>query len=93
MKKFIFNQYVETLVLANLFLISYEKFFNHMKIGENYVILINYIKFNIISFLATVIITILDGKFKFSDNEKLKNILYFVSYAIFGLVLIFSTIV
>jgi hypothetical protein len=64
-----------------------------MKIGENYAIFINYIKFNIIAFLATVIITILDGKFKFSDNEKLKNILYFVSYAIFGLVLIFSTIV
>lgn len=93
MKKFIFNQYVETLVLANLLLISYEKFFNHMKIGENYAIFINYIKFNIIAFLVTVIITILDGKFKFSDNEKLKNILYFVSYAIFGLVLIFSTIV
>jgi hypothetical protein len=93
MKKFIFNQYVETLVLANLLLISYEKFFNHMKIGENYVVFINYIKFNIIAFLATVIITILDEKFKFSDNEKLKNILYFVSYAIFGLVLIFSTIV
>lgn len=93
MKKFIFNQYVETLVLANLLLISYEKFFNHMKIGGNYAIFINYIKFNIIAFLATVIITILDGKFKFSDNEKLKNILYFVSYAIFGLVLIFSTIV
>ena len=93
MKKFIFNQYVETLVLANLLLISYEKFFNHMKMGENYVVFINYIKFNIIAFLATVIITILDEKFKFSDNEKLKNILYFVSYAIFGLVLIFSTIV
>lgn len=93
MKKFIFNQYVETLVLANLLLISYEKFFNHMKIGENYAIFINYIKFNIIAFLATVIITILDEKFKFSDNEKLKNILYFVSYAIFGLILIFSTIV
>ena len=93
MKKFIFNQYVETLVLANLLLISYEKFFNHMKIGENYAIFINYIKFNIIAFLATVIITILDGIFKFSVNEKLKNILYFVSYAIFGLVLIFSTIV
>lgn len=93
MKKFIFNQYVETLVLANLLLISYEKFFNHMKIGENYVVFINYIKFNIIAFLATVIITVLDEKFKFSDNEKLKNILYFVSYAIFGLVLIFSTIV
>lgn len=93
MKKFIFNQYVETLVLANLLLISYEKFFNHMKIGENYAIFINYIKFNIIAFLAMVIITILDEKFKFSDNEKLKNILYFVSYAIFGLILIFSTIV
>ena len=63
MKKFIFNQYVETLVLANLLLISYEKFFNHMKIGENYAIFINYIKFNIIAFLATVIITILDGKY------------------------------
>lgn len=85
MKKFIFNQYVDALILANL------TFFIYQIVYDTLILKTSYVVFNIVAFFVILLIVVLEEKFNYNDRKILKNLLYFVSYTVFILALSFLT--
>ena len=85
MKKFIFNQYVDALILANL------TFFIYQIVYDTLILKTSYVVFNIVAFFVILLIVVLEEKFNYNDRKILKNLLYFVSYTVFILALSFVT--
>ena len=85
MKKIIFNQYVDALILANLTFFIYQIVYDILILKTSYVV------FNIVAFFVILLIVVLEEKFNYNDRKILKNLLYFVSYTVFILALSFLT--
>ena len=85
MKKFIFNQYIDALILANL------TFFIYQIVYDTLILKTSYVVFNIVAFFVILLIVVLEEKFNYNDRKILKNLLYFVSYTVFILALSFLT--
>ena len=85
MKKFIFNQYVDALILAIL------TFFIYQIVYDTLILKTSYVVFNIVAFFVILLIVVLEEKFNYNDRKILKNLLYFVSYTVFILALSFLT--
>ena len=85
MKKFIFNQYIDALILANL------TFFIYQIVYDTLILKTSYVVFSIVAFFVILLIVVLEEKFNYNDRKILKNLLYFASYTVFILALSFLT--